>query len=160
MLKSIHWRQHFAYALAAAVAYCIPVIVLLANPSFSLIWLLYLGNALFLIAIVGHLFLFNRQRSGDAHSMAMMTASMITAVMGILIAFVLCWILVVSMVPGLFHAGVADKTLARAPASTIGEKTHGLLFMIFMSVSVGNFVVGLFASIIFPFTLKGNQTVE
>jgi hypothetical protein len=85
---------------------------------------------------------------------------MLTTIMGILIAFVLCWILVITMVPGLFHAGVADKTLAGAPASTIGKKTHGLLFMIFMSVSIGNFVVGLFSSIILPFTLKGNQTEE
>ncbi|HTJ10521.1 MAG TPA: hypothetical protein VL547_00780, partial [Dinghuibacter sp.] len=45
-------------------------------------------------------------------------------------------------------------------ASTIGQHTHGLIFMILMSITAGNFAVGLFASLIFPFTLKLNQTKE
>lgn len=160
MFKSLPWRQNLFFALVAAVLYCIPVIIVLADPTFSLMWLLYLGNGAFLVALVTHLFIFNNQRAKGAGSVAMITAGMLTCVMGILIAFILCWVLVFAMVPGLFHTGVADKTLAGAPASTIGTKTHGLLFMIFMSVFVGNFSVGLFASMVFPFTLRKNQTQE
>jgi len=121
---------------------------------------LYLGNGLFLIALVTHIFRFNRSVPGGATSMGMLAASVITTMMGILLSFVISWLLIVIMVPGLFHAGVAGKTLTGAPASTIGQHTHGLIFMILMSITAGNFAVGLFASLIFPFTLKLNQTKE
>lgn len=160
MLKSIPWRLHIAWSLLCAILFCIPVFILLTNPKFSLIWLLYLGNGAFLIALVTHIFRYNRSIPGGATSMGMMGASVITTMMGILLSFVICWLLIIIMIPGLFNGGIADKTLAGAPAATIGRETHGLIFMIIMSVTAGNFSVGLFASIIFPFTLKLNQTKE
>lgn len=160
MFKSIPWRLHFAWALLCAVLYCIPVIILLTNPKFSLLWLLYLGNGAFLIALVTHIFRFNRSIPGGATSMGMLAASVITAMMAIIMSLVICWLLIIIMVPGLFHEGVAGKALAGAPTATVGAHTHGLIFMILMSLTAGNFAVSLFASLIFPFTLKFNQTRE
>jgi hypothetical protein len=158
MSPSINWRTHLGYSLVAAILYCIPVVILLLDSTFSMLWLLYVGNFLFLITLVVFLFAFNNHRNEDASSMAMMTASAVTAAVGIILAFLICLLLLFVMVPGLFHAGTADKVLLDAPTATVGAKTHGLLFAILASAILGNFVVSMFVSIIFPFTLKGNQT--
>lgn len=152
-------RKSFPFALLAAVLYCIPVLWLLDSPNFSKAWLLYVGNGLFLCVLVASLF-WLRHRNKDVTASSMVMMSIRTCIMGAVLAFILCWIMVVFMVPGLFHAGVAGKILAEAPAATIGTKTHGLLFMIFMDVSVGNGAAGLFVSIIFPFTLMVRHPEE
>jgi hypothetical protein len=90
----------------------------------------------------------------------MLAAGHITTVMGILIACLLSFILVLVFVPGFLHAGTANKIMTGAPASTVKGKTNGLAFMLFTDAIFGNVVAGSFASIMFPFVLKRDQTKE
>lgn len=160
MFKKFHWRHYLAHAFVAAILYIIPVFIFIKDTAYSQTWLLYLGNFLFMITMAVFLFAFNRRRGKNASSMAMFTASNITAVMGIIIACLLCFILISIMIPGLFHSGPPDKVLTGAPANTIQDKTHGLLWMVFGNAVIGNVATSFFVSIIFPFALKGDQTKE
>jgi hypothetical protein len=158
--KKIHWQHYLSYAIPAAIIYCIPVTFYLIRANYSSAWLLYLGNLLFLFTICTFLFSFNRRRQQNASTVTMLTAGHITTVMGIVIACLLCFILLLILVPGLLHAGPAEKVMSGAPASTVKGKTNGLAFMLFTDAIFGNVVAGSSASIIFPFVLKRDQTRE
>ena len=153
-------KPYLIYGLLAAVVYCIPVTIFLFNPEFSQGWLLYLGNLLFLFVIVAFLFAFNRKRSENASTMAMLAAGHITTVCGIVISCLLAFILFLIMVPGYLGAGTTDKVLTGQPANTVDDKTRGLSFMVFATAIIGNIAAGSFVSIIFPFALKADQTRE
>ncbi len=160
MLKDLHWKHYIKYGLAAAVLYSVPLIFLLKHTAYSQIWLLYLGNFLFMLTVAGFLLIFNRHRDKNASSTAMILAGAAVSILGIIISCLIAFILLSIMIPGLFHSGVPDKVLTGAPASTVPDKINGLLFMIFGNAAIGNGAAGLFVSIIFPFTLKGDQTKE
>ena len=160
MLKDIHWKHYIKYGIIAAILYGIPVFYLLQHTRYSQIWLLYLGNALFMATVASFLLIFNRHRDKNASSMSMAFAGAVVTVLGVILSIFLCFILLSSMVPGLFHSGPPGKVLTGAPANTIQDKTDGLIFMLFGNAIIGNFAAGLFVSIIFPFTLKGDQTKE
>lgn len=160
MFKKIHWKQYLPYASVAAIVYCIPVIVFLRNASYTQSWLLYLGNFLFLAVIVTFLFSFNRKRHQNASTVSMLAAGHITTVMSILISVLICLVLIFLLVPGLFQPGMADKAMTNAPANIIKGNTNGLVFEVIANAIVGNIAAGSFASIVFSFTLKGDQTSE
>jgi uncharacterized membrane protein len=160
MFKNPHWTRYLAYAVTAAIIYSLAVAFFLQDSTYSESWLLYLGNALFMVVIVLFLFSYNRRREKNARSMAMLKAGFVTSTMGVIISCLLCFILLSIMIPGLFHSGTPDKVLTGEPVNTVPDKTHGMLFMIFGSAIIGNLAVGMFVCIIFPFTLKGDQTKE
>jgi len=159
-VNKIHWRHYLTYAVGAAILYCIPVVIYLNRANFTQAWLLYIGNFLFLITIVAFLFSFNNRRRQDASTMSMLAAGHITTIAGIVIACLLSFILLTVLVPGYLHSGTADKVLANAPANTIKDKTNGLSAMLFLNAIFGNVVAGSASSIIFPFSLKRDQTKE
>lgn len=160
MFKKIHWKHYLPYAVAAAIVYCIPVAFYLNRANFGAAWLLYLGNFLFLIVIVAFLFSFNRRREENASTTSMLAAGHITTAMGIVISVVLCFILLLVFVPGIFHSGTTEKVLQNAPVNTVKDKTGGLSFTMFINAIIGNQCVGSFASFMFPYTLKRDQTKE
>ncbi|HEY4064998.1 MAG TPA: hypothetical protein VGM30_24005 [Puia sp.] len=160
MQKNMFWSRILAHAIVAALLYSLAVFFFLRDSAYSESWLLYLGNALFMAVIAVFLILFNNQRGKNASSMAMLKASTLTTAMGAALSVLLCFLLLSLMIPGLFHTGQPQKVLTGEPASTIQDKTHGLLFMIAASATLGNIATGMFVSIIFPFTLKGDQTRE
>jgi Na+/proline symporter len=160
MLKSLHWKRYIGYAAVAAILYSIPVYLFLKFTVWSQTWLLYLGNFLFMILVAAFLLIFNRRKNENASSTAMVTAGAIVTVLGILISCLICFLLISIMVPGLFHSGPPDKVLTGEPVNRSVDKTHGLIFMILFNTVMGNISTGLFVCIIFPFTLKGDQTKE
>lgn len=160
MNKPFNPKPYLIYGLLAAVVYCIPVVVFLTNPEYSQGWLLYLGNLLFLFPIIVFLYAFNKKRTENAGTIAMLTAGHITTVGGVVIACVLAFLLLVIMVPGYLSAGTTEKVLTGEPANITSDKTRGLSFMVFATAIIGNFAAGSFASIIFPFALKADQTRE
>jgi hypothetical protein len=160
MFKQINWKRYFPFALVAAVIYCIPVFFFIRDASYTQSWLLFLGNILFLFVIATFLFSFNRRRHENAGSVTMLAAGHIVTIMGIVISVLLCTLLMILLIPGLFTTGHAAKVLADAPDNTVKGNTGGLVFEIIADAIVGNMSTGSFASIMFPFALKGDQTKE
>lgn len=160
MLKNLHCEKYIKYAALAALLYCVPVYFFLKTATWSQSWLLYLGNALFMVTVASFLLIFNRNKDENASSMSMIIAGSTVAILGVIVSVLLAFILLWAMIPDLFQAGPPEKVLTHAPASTIPDKANGLIFMILASCTIGNGVAGLFVCILFPFTLKGDQTKE
>jgi hypothetical protein len=160
MFKRIHWKSYVPFGGIAAMAYCIPVIFFLRDANYTESWLLFVGNFLFLFPVMLSLFQFNKQRKQNASSVSMLAAGHITTITGILISCVLCFVLLLLFVPGLFQPGIPEKVLTHSPANTIHGKTNGLGFMIFADGIFGNMSTGSFITIIYSFSLKGDQTKE
>ena len=90
----------------------------------------------------------------------MLAAGHIATITGVVISVVLSFLLILIFVPGFLDQPVPDKVLRSEPSNVIKDKTEGLAFMIFMTATVGNFSAGSFVTIIFPFSLKKDQTKE
>jgi uncharacterized membrane protein len=160
MSRRIYWPMYLKFAALAAIVYCIPVIFFLRGGDYTDAWLLYIGNFLFLFPIMLFLFRFNWQRKQNASSVSMLSAGHITTAIGVIMSCILCLILMLIMVPGYLQSGTADKVLQDAPANMVDDKTNGLSFMVFADAIFGNVSTGSFISIIYPFSLKRDQTKE
>jgi Na+/proline symporter len=160
MLKGIRLKPYILHSLVAALVYSLPVVFFLQSADYTSAWLLYTGNFLFLLVIVYFLFVFNAKRAENAGTLAMLTASSITTVMGTVMAVLLSLVLLFVFVPDIFQSGPTEKVLTNEPASSVLDKTQGLAFMIIANAIIGNISCGLFAAIIFPFSLKRDQTKE
>lgn len=160
MFRNVHWPMFLKNGLIAAIMYCIPVFIFIKQSLFQDAWVLYLGNFLFLIVVVLFLVRFNRNRRDNASSVSMFAAGHILTATGIAISCLLCFVLLIIMVPGFLHSGQAEKVLHGQPAQTVDDKTNGLSFMVFANAILGNISCGSFVSIVFPFSLKGDQTKE
>ena len=158
MFKNIHWRHYLKFAIGAAGAYAIPATIYLLKANYTQSWLLYLGNFLFLLVIIASLVSFNNHRKKDASAVSMVIAGHITTVTGIVLACLLSFILILILVPG--YLGTAKNLMSHVPANTVRDKTHGMSFMLFFNAVVGNMSMGSASSIIFPFSLKRDQTTE
>lgn len=160
MLKGIHWKYYIKCSVIAAILYCIPVFLFLRTTTWSQTWLLYLGNALFMVTIVGTLIGFNRRRRGNASSMSMVLAGVITTILGIIISIAICLLLLSVEIPGLYQSGTPDKILKGEPVNSVPDRSRGPVYLVLFNSFMGNISTGLFVCIIFPFTLKGDQTKE
>ena len=160
MFKGTRIRPYIIHSLVAALVYCLPLIFFLRAADYTKAWLLYLGNFLFLLVIIYFLFVFNARRKENAGTLAMLTASSITTVMGTVMSVLAAILLLFVFVPDIFNDGITNRHLVNEPPTTVRGKTEGLMFMILANAVIGNISCGLFAAIIFPFTLKADQTKE
>ena len=152
--KPFNPKPYITYGLLGAVVYCIPLIIFLSDPEYVQGWLLYLGNLFFLFAIVAFVYNFNKKRSENAGTLAMLTAGHIATLMGIIASCLLAFILLIIMVPDYLHTGPPESVVPGY------DTTRGLSFMVFATAIIGNLSAGSFVSIIFPFALKADQTRE
>jgi hypothetical protein len=159
-MKKSHVLTYLLYGFAAAVAYCIPVTVFLIRKDYTDSWMLFAGCILFLFVLIMFLVHFNKKRNENAATGTMLVAGHIATATGILLSVLLCFILLMIFVPGFLGHPDAGQVLHREPANIVKDKTEGLAFMIFMTATVGNFSAGSFVTIIFPFTVKKDQTKE
>lgn len=160
MTKPFNPKPYLTYGLLGAVVYCIPVTVFLSDPEYAQGWLLYLGNLLFLFAIVAFVYNFNKKRSENAGTLVMLTAGHIATLMGIIASCILSFLLLVILVPDYLHTGPPVSVVPGMPAHQVYDTTRGLSFMVFATAIIGNLSAGSFVSIIFPFALKADQTRE
>jgi hypothetical protein len=160
MSVRIDWSFYLRFAILAAIAYCIPVLFFLRDATYQEGWVLYVGNFLFLFPVLLLLVQFNRQRKGNASSIAMLKAGGLVTIAGIIISCLLCLLMILMMVPGYLQTGPTEKFLENKPANMINDKTNSLSFMVFANAVVGNISTGLFIAILYAFSLKGDQTKE
>lgn len=158
MFKKVNWFLTLIAATTAAVVFSIPVFFYLYDATYRESWLLFLGNFLFLVVIWIHTLRDNKKRSQNESTVSMVFASHMATISGVLISCLLCFLLLIFLVPGYLDSGMAGKTLTDEPANIIHDKTGGLSFEVFLSATVINFSVGSFAGIILPFYSKRNQT--
>lgn len=160
MFKPHLLKSYFTYGLISAVLFCIPMLFFLRSGDFQDIYLLYVGNALFLFGILFYLLKYNKKRAENASTSSMLMAGHITTVVGVVLACVLTVLLMFVFVPGIFHSN-PDTVLENAnPSQPGGERFKGLIFILFMDTIIGNFCTGSFVSLLIPYTIKKDQTKD
>jgi multisubunit Na+/H+ antiporter MnhC subunit len=159
MFKKLDIKATLIAGGLAALLFCIPAFIYLRNAYYPDTWLLYLGSFFFLVVIWLHTMRENKKRGFNESTVAMIFNSHMATITGVLISAVVCFLLLIVMVPG-FFSRTPDKELTGEPANMITGATDGLAFQVFLAAIVINFTVGSFAGIVLPFYEKRNQTKD
>ncbi len=143
-------KRYLLRGLIAAGVYCITVVLFLYQEKFQSIWLLFLGNALYLAAIAIIVFLSNRAHKFEDSPITSTISGHILSVTGAALSVILSLVLYF-----LFYAGIdgaKGETLHQAPANLSGNgATHGMLFVLVIVAALGNTVTGFFAALFASF---------
>ena len=158
MFNKQYLTSYLIFGLIAAIAFCIPAMFYLRTPEFRDTWVLFLGNALFCVVVSIFILVFNKRRRNENESTQNMNAAgHIVTIIGVVLASIISFLLLILVVPDIFAAGTPDTVMEDSHTTMTGGKTDGLVFMLFMNAVVGNFSFGSFAAIILPYAAKRNQ---
>ena len=160
MFKKVNIGTTLVAGITAGVLFSIPVFFYIQSARYSDSWLLYLGSFLFLSVIAIHTYRDNLNREKNESTIALVFASHMATLVGIICACLLSFTMLWAMVPGYLEAGAADKALTGEPINTIRDKTDGLSIDVFMAATLINFSVGSIVGIVLPFYTKRNQTKD
>ncbi len=141
------------YAVLPAILYCIPAIFFIKDDTFSQAWLLYLGNALFLIYIF--IFVLWYQRGSDKNASGLNAGFSVTFI-GIFFSCMLTLICIFIFAPGLFDIG-SSEVLNNTPPALPSKYDHGVLLMLFADIVIGNVVAGSFGSVMASASMRRNK---
>jgi hypothetical protein len=158
MFKKIDIRSTLIAASIAAIFYSIMAGIYIYQARYTDSWLLYFGSIMFGIVMWVHTVRDNRKRGENESTVALIFASNMATVAGVVISCFICLLLLIILVPGYLGYGMADKTLTDEPVNIIKDKTDGLSFEVFMTATIVNYSVGAFVGLILPFYSKRNQT--
>ena len=158
VMKKVNLFTHIGYSVLAAILYCIPMFFFVKSARFAGAWLLYTGNILFGVAVAIFMLRHIQVKREGASTTSMVVAGHLVTIAGIVVACLASFIVLMIFVPEVLSSGKAHTLLQRAPATTRGGKTNGLVLILFMNAIIGNVVAGSFPSIIFAYTAKLNQT--
>src|ERR1044071_2045407 len=100
MFKKINWRRTVLFAAIAAILFCIPVYIYIYDAQYSKSWLLYMGSFLFFITIWIHTMQDSAKRGNSESTVALVFASHVTVITGIIMSVILCFLLLSVFVPG------------------------------------------------------------
>lgn len=160
MFKKYPVKSYFGYSILAAVLFCITVLIFLINGDYVSTWWLFVGNGLFMLSIFYFMWSFNKTKSENASASSLVISGHLTTILAIIISSIVSYILMIMFVPGLFQSGEVETAIEGAPPSIDTGKTDGLMFMVFMCATIGNISAGSFASLVFAYTAKRDQTEE
>jgi hypothetical protein len=158
MFKKNTLRQHFPFALLAAVLYIVPVLVFILEDNYVDSYWLYIGNVFFAAGILIGVRAYNKRRHENALTMSMLASGITTSLMGAVIAFFLLLLILLIDIPHLFHHAGAGKQMTEGPANITKDSTNGLKFMLFFDDVLGNMLAGAFVTVFYSFTAKRDQT--
>lgn len=157
MLRKVNLRTTLIAGATAAILFCIPVYAYIRAALYQQSWLLYMGSILFMITMWVHIISDSKKRSHNESTVALVFASHMATLAGIVFCCLLCFLLLSLLVPGYLRPGNAGTQLKQSPVNIIHDKTNGMSFNIFMAATIINFSVGSFTGIILPFYVKKNQ---
>ena len=155
LIKKRNISFYLSYAIIAAILYAIPTLFFIRDTQYSQAWLLYLGNAFFLAAMVVAVIALNKRYGGNATTRSLIVGGHVITIIGVVIACIIALILLMIYEPELFQSRNTGVVLEGKPANS-----GNLFFIIIISALVVNFAAGSFASFMFPYTVKRNQTTE
>lgn len=160
MFRRINFPNSLRSAFIAAFLFAIPVFFYLKDTTYESNWLIYLGSFFFFLVIVLHTIFFNKVRGENANTITMVFASHFVTILGVVLSCLFVFILLSIMVPGYLGTGLVGRATPDLPANEIRDKTNGLSFRIFMGASLVNFIFGSFVAILYPFSVRKNQTKD
>lgn len=160
MAKNRFLGSYILYSALCAILFCITVIFFVGEAEYSKTWVLYVGNALFMIGVILFMFRYNKRKDENASSTSLLMAGHIVVIAGIVLSCIISLIILAIGVPGLFGSGETEKALTQEPATVDMGKTDSLMFIVYMNAIVGNVATGSFAAIMFSYSVKRDQTKD
>jgi hypothetical protein len=158
MFNISNLRQHFPYALLAAVLYIIPVLYFIMEDNYVDAYWLYIGNVLFAVGILFGVRAYNKRRDENSLIMSMLMAGIKASLMGIAVVFLLILLILFIDIPHLFHHAGAAKEMTEGPVNIVKDSTRGLKFMLFLNDVIGNIMAGAFVSLFYSISAKRDQS--
>lgn len=158
VLNRRHVREYILYGIIAAIAYLIPTAYLLFVNKYQNLYLLFVGNALFMGVIFYYNFYLARRPYDGERAVSMLMAGTLGTVVGTILSAVVVTILMFVLFPDLFSLHPVNQVLAQSNSEAKTPYPSGFLFMVLLDVILGNASVGLFASILTSYVNKKNQT--
>ncbi len=131
------------FGICAAILYIIPVIFFLKDRRFSDLWLLYLGSALFLMA----LFTFGIMYAGKNPGSPKAYNGFIVTIIGVIFSCLFIVIFTLILAPDVFGIGSANDALKQAAPAVDSSGNHGILFVMIASAIIINFCAGIFSAV-------------
>lgn len=157
LFRKVNWRSTITSACMAAILFSIPAGIYIYSATYRSSWLLYLGCFLFFAVIWVHTLRESRKKANNESTVALIFSSHVTTLCGIVLSCIICFLLLIILVPGYLAPGMAGKVMTGEPVNVVADKTGGMSFQLFMAATMINFSVGSFTSIILPFAVKQNQ---
>ena len=148
-------RNYLFRGLIAAGIYCITVVIFLMNEKFQSIWVLYLGNALFMLAIALIIFFTNRAQKFKESPVTSAISGHVLSFTGAALSVVLSLLLYF-----LFSTKPGVEALQQAPSQMRPDTHNDLLFVLIVNAALGNTITGFFAAIFTSFGSSRDKLSE
>jgi hypothetical protein len=152
-----HVRDYFSYGIIAAILYLLPVLYLLFANKYQNLYLLYIGNALFMAVIYYYNYHLTRRPYEGKRAVSMLAAGHLATLVGTIISVVVVIIAMFIFFPDMFSAHPANQVLAHANSEARTQYPSGFLFMVLLDAILGNATAGSFVSILASYANKKNQ---
>jgi hypothetical protein len=155
-----HWLEYLAYGCLGAIFYCILLLFHLKAGDYESMYLIYIGNAAFGVAILLYNLKLIYRRYEKQRAVSMLLAAHLANLIGTILSIIFAVILMMAFYPDLFSATSSTLGPESAPPNTQRERPEGWLFMIVINALVLNFSVGSFISIVASYAGKIDQTKD
>ncbi len=152
-----HVRDYFLYGIIAAILYLLPTLYLLFANKYQNLYLLFIGNALFMATIYYYNYHLTMHPYEGKRAVSMLAAGHLATVVGTILSVVIVIITMFIFFPHMFSAHPAVQVLAHANSEATTQYPSGFLFMILLDAILGNATAGSFVSILASFANKKNQ---
>lgn len=138
---------YIKFAIISAILYCIPMVILFTNAVFPNLWLLYLGNGLFICSVLVSVIYINHKADDAAGLRTMLIGGIKITILGVILSCILIILLLTCI----------HERLQQAPSFTIKDKTNGLSYILFFNAIIVNLPGGAFGALLGAISTKGNQ---
>ncbi len=144
-------KKYLLRGLIAAAIYSVTVVIFLVSEKFQSIWILYLGNAFYMLTIAVIIYLSNRSSKFSESPVNSAISGHVLSFTGAALSVVLAVLLYLLFSTGIFTSGKAGETLTHAPAVMSNTNSQGMLFVLIVNAALGNTITGFFAAIFTSF---------
>ncbi|HUQ66344.1 MAG TPA: hypothetical protein VM101_09320 [Flavitalea sp.] len=160
IFTNIPFRTYLLYSAIAAIVYSAAVLSFLRFHDYKYGWILYIGNVLFFIVIMTFMIAAGKNDKVNRSSTYLLVGGHLLTIAAVVLACLISFLLISVIMPGLYTPGPAERVLTGEPEQMQQGKSNGLVFMIFMNAIIFNFSFGSFASVVYAFYAKRDQTKE
>ena len=161
MKKRLNLSLYLSYAILCSAVYSIPMLILLVGKMFENVWLLFLGNSLFLVCILLSIIHINKKLYENGNLGTLVLSGIYVTIASIGMIALITLLLLLGFDLASIHKTGSVAAIHDAPDGISSNgKTSGLVFMLFVCGLFVNLFVGAFASFVAAITAKGRQTTE
>ncbi len=142
-------KTYFSRALIAACVYCITVVIFLISKKYQSVWILFLGNAFYMLSVGAIVFLSNKAKKFNQSPVTSAISGNILSITGAALSVILSVVLYL-----IFYASNNSESLHKAPAEMSVNPTFSMLFILVLVAAFGNTVTGFFAALFTSFDVS------